>query len=240
MMQSTLPVVPEIALMPEHSVLAALALLGAAGCVVAAAAAAALSFAAGRRRLARQIAAAAAAVPFAYAAALVGFSLASRDRTLPIGARKYFCELDCHLAYSLVGYETAGLEGESAGTDSPGQARPRPRVQRVRVRVRTWFDPSTIAPFRGPAPLTPNHRESWIADAAGRRYDADRSVSAAIKPFSQALRPGESYETTLTFDLPPDARPRRLFVGDPSPENRWLIGHEESPGHGRIWFALTQ
>jgi hypothetical protein len=235
MIQSTLRVIPEIALMPAHPVLAALALLASAGCIVLAATAAALSFAAGHRRLAWRIAAAAAAVSSAYAATLVGFSLASRDRVLPLGARKYFCELDCHLAYSVTGLETVGIE-----KDSPGHARPLPRVQRVRVRVRTWFDPSTIAPFRGPAPLTPNRRESWIVDAAGRRYDPDPSVSAATPPFSQALRPGESYETALTFDLPPDARPRRLFVGDPSPENRWLIGHEESPGHGRIWFALTQ
>jgi hypothetical protein len=37
-----------------------------------------------------------------YIALLLGMSLASREVTLAPGQEKYFCEIDCHLAYSVV------------------------------------------------------------------------------------------------------------------------------------------
>src|ERR1700752_977437 len=40
-----------------------------------------------------------------YGALLLGFSLFSRERTLARGEEKYFCELDCHLAYSVQNIE---------------------------------------------------------------------------------------------------------------------------------------
>ncbi|HEV2064075.1 MAG TPA: hypothetical protein VGS00_05955, partial [Thermoanaerobaculia bacterium] len=57
-------------------------------------------------------------------------------------------------------------------------------------------------------------------------------------PLTKALRPGESYETTLVFDLPDGAANLRLFLGDPLGVENLLIGHENSPMHGKIYFAL--
>ena len=36
-----------------------------------------------------------------YSALLLGAGILSSDRTLPADAEKYFCELDCHLAYTV-------------------------------------------------------------------------------------------------------------------------------------------
>ena len=80
---------------------------------------------------------------------------------------------------------------------------------------------------------------------AGRRYDpspratqAWESVHGTSTPLARELRPGESYTTTFVFELPADARGPRLFLGDPPGIERVLIGHENSPMHGRTYFAV--
>lgn len=50
-------------------------------------------------RVRRWAAAAAVAIPAGYLALLLGTSLTSQDRVLGPGGKKYFCEIDCHLAY---------------------------------------------------------------------------------------------------------------------------------------------
>jgi hypothetical protein len=42
---------------------------------------------------------------------LSGVSFASTEEILPPGGWKYFCEIDCHLAYSLIGARTAAALG---------------------------------------------------------------------------------------------------------------------------------
>ena len=48
----------------------------------------------------------------------------------------------------------------------------------------------------------------------------------------------ESYITEVVFDLPSDIREPRLYVGDADPVCSFLIGHEESPLHRKIWFRI--
>ncbi|MFL6256365.1 MAG: hypothetical protein ACJ74T_15275 [Pyrinomonadaceae bacterium] len=57
-------------------------------------------------------------------------------------------------------------------------------------------------------------------------------------PLDTPLRPGESYTTELVFDLPEGARDPVLFVKESSPETRFIIGHENSPLHGKTEFGL--
>ncbi len=45
---------------------------------------------------------------------LTGVSFASSEKVLPAGGWKYFCEIDCHLAYSLVGAQTADARSRDA------------------------------------------------------------------------------------------------------------------------------
>src|SRR5215831_17778140 len=49
-----------------------------------------------------------------YGALLLGFSLCSRERTLARGQEKYFCELDCHLAYSVQNLERVKTIGTTS------------------------------------------------------------------------------------------------------------------------------
>lgn len=174
-----------------------------------------------------------------YGGALVTASAMSRERVLLPGEKKYFCEIDCHLAYSLVGVEVA----RKLGTP-PRQARAAGRFHVVTVR--TWFDESTISKRRPKdAPLYPNPRVIYIQDAVGRRYEPSIAGEAALAatgrastPITQPLRPGESYTTSLVFDLPDDVPEPKLFLGTEPGVEFLLIGHEMSPWHRRVWFAL--
>ena len=161
-----------------------------------------------------------------YGTLLVGAAFLSRERTLHPGEKKYFCEMDCHLAYSVV------------ATAEPG------RGLRA-VTVQTWFDPSTIASFRGNAPLTPNPRTLYLVDGSGRRYAPSGPATKAWEqehggstPLTRVLVPGESYATTFVFEAPATARGLRLFLGDPLGPENLIIQHENSPFHAKIYFAL--
>jgi hypothetical protein len=156
------------------------------------------------------------AIPAGYATLLFGASLTSQERVLAHGAKKYFCEIDCHLAYSVEGVRASGTS--------------------YVVSLRTWFDESTISPMRPKdAPLYPNPRQVYIVDASGRRFEPS---PAGVRALSRPLIPGQSYVTELVFDLPGDLSGARLFVGNADPEDSFLIGHELSPFHHKIWFAL--
>jgi len=228
MLQSTLHALAKVlftsdAYVPPLAPLAVLAFLGAGFALAVSGIGAAVALAAGRRSLARLLGGAALAVASGYATVLVAASLLSRDRTLAAGEKKYFCEMDCHLAYSIA--RTSREDG-----------------RRV-VTVRAWFDPRTISPYRGDAPLTPNQREVWLELPGGRRIAPSDSATAAWRArhgerasLADALRPGESYEATFVFDSPGGGG--RLFVGDPSGLERLLVGHENSPLHRRALFAL--
>ena len=226
----------ESIVMPENAPFVALAFLAAGGGLLVGAGAIALCLALKRRRLARRIGAALGIGAAAYAVLLLGLSWRSRERVLEPGAKKYFCEIECHLAYSLAAVETEKTLGAGPRVVTAGS-------RFVIARVRTWFDPRTIASFRGNGPLSPNPRVAFLVDAAGRRYGVSAAGTRAYEeargstvPFSRSLTPGESYETALVFDAPEGAT--RLFVGDPEGIERFLIGHENSFFHRKIFFGL--
>jgi hypothetical protein len=179
------------------------------------------------------------AIPAGYATLLFGASLTSQERVLPHGAKKYFCEIDCHLAYSVERVVTSKTLGNHA---RPVRAAGTFYV----ISLKTWFDESTISPMRPKdAPLYPNPRQVYIVDATGRRFELSPAGARALgdagvpsTPLSRPLVPGESYLTELVFDLPEDVSGARLFVGNADPESSFLIGHELSPFHRKIWFGL--
>jgi len=205
--------------------------LSAAGLLVAFSAALARA-----ARVARTALAASAAVGCGYLALLLAVAAASSSRTLEPGGRKYFCEVDCHLAYSVERVDYA----ESLGPE----ARPLAAEGRfVVLSLRTWFDERTISARRGDGPLTPNPRSVELVDEAGRRYPPSARAAAALgqssTPLDRPLRPGESYLTVLVFDLPASARNPRVLVADRDPVARLLVDHENSPGHGKIYLPLS-
>jgi len=215
-----------------------LAFLGLGAVVLLGAAAAALFALRGRRRTASRIVAAVTVAVLGYVATLALFAAGSRERVLGTGQEKYFCELDCHLAYSVVGVRRARSLAYPAGEERAGG------LYHV-VTLRTRFDPETISARRPRGmPLVPNPRVVAVSDR-GRRFlpspegqEALRRAGEDSVPLERPLRPGESYLTQIVFDLPVDAQAPRLVLTEAFWPTRLLIGHENSPGHRKTSFAL--
>jgi hypothetical protein len=153
-----------------------------------------------------------------YFALLFGFSAGSHETVLAHGQEKYFCEIDCHLAYSVV----------DAKTQPDG---------RTVITLRTRFDETTSSPNRPKdAPLTPSPREVWLVDSGGHEY---APVFTAGTPLLTPLKPAESYTTQLEFDLPKEATGLRLLINTtPGWPDHVVIGDENSWLHKKTYFAL--
>jgi hypothetical protein len=189
--------------------------------------------------MARRIGLTAAAIVAVYGVLLVGSSALSKEIVLSPHDEKYFCEVDCHLAYSVQGVQHARTLG-------PPEKSVTARGEFCVVTLQTRFDETTISAHRPrEMPLWPNPRYVQIQDERGRRFevslDGQQALDATLRdqaPLSRPLRPGESYTTQLVFDLPQDVQHPRLILSESDWPTRLLIGHENSLLHKRTYFAL--
>ncbi|HEX3282879.1 MAG TPA: hypothetical protein VHR36_16700 [Pyrinomonadaceae bacterium] len=173
-----------------------------------------------------------------YLSLLLLFSWTSTETMLARGEEKHFCEIDCHLAYSVLDSQTT----KTLGTQ-PNQLTAT-GLFRV-IKIKTRFDEKTISPTRGDSLLYPNSRALVVVDAQGKEYfpsaAAERllqDLNEAGKPFSTPLRPGETYQTTVVFDLPADIKSPTLLVHEGESETRFVIGHENSLLHKKTRFQI--
>ncbi|HTP68370.1 MAG TPA: hypothetical protein VMJ35_05655 [Dongiaceae bacterium] len=173
-----------------------------------------------------------------YTTVLFSISAFSRDVEITRGAWKYFCEIDCHIAYSV---------GELQVVDNAGREfQPITASGRFAiVQLKSWFDPMTISPRRGNGPLTPNAREIRLLDVRGRRFEPSAKgqiVLAAMglhsTPLQESLRPGDTYVSYLVFEVPRDAAGLKLLVTSAGEEGLLLWDDERSPLHGKAYFDL--
>jgi hypothetical protein len=169
-----------------------------------------------------------AAFAVVYLSAMLIFSAVSRDKLLARGQEKHFCELDCHLAYSLVNSVQEKTIGEGAN-------QVRSQGQFTVLTIRTRFDETTTGAQRGNGLLYPNGRAFVLIDERGRRYSP---VSQMGTPAATPLRPAESYTTEVVFDLPVDTKPSVLIINESAWETHLLIGHENSWRHGQTKFQV--
>jgi len=198
--------------------LAVLGFLAAIGGLFLAVAAALIFWFARKPKFARNTAIVAGACAIIYFSLLISFSAASRETALAQGQEKYFCEIDCHLAYSVL----------DAHTQPDGH---------LVVTLRTRFDETTTSPNRPKdAPLTPSPREARLIDSAGREYTP---VSTSGTSLLTPLKPADSYTTQLEFNLPKDATGLRLLINTvPQWPDKIVIGDENSWLHKKTYFAL--
>ena len=156
-----------------------------------------------------------------YFGLLLGFSASSHDRALALGQEKYFCEIDCHLAYAVV-----DVKSEMRGNS-----------KHYVVTLRTRFDETTISAQRPmDAPLLPSPREVRVIDSSGRSYEPVLTAGASL---ITPLRPGDSYNTEMAFHIPKDASGLLLLIQTiPAWPDRVLIGDENSWLHKKTYFAL--
>ena len=95
-------------------------------------------------------------------------------------------------------------------------------------------------PHAEPAHGLPRGRRRAAASSPRRRPPGTgKTRHGASTPFDRPLRPGEECDDDLRLRRCPGAPRRRAsFVGDPPGVESVLIGHENSPGHGKVYFAL--
>lgn len=193
-----------------------------------------------RRKVALGVALGIAVVLAAYGVTLLAFSFSSHEQNVELGQEKYFCEVDCHLAYSVRNVERSKALGP------PGKQVPAAGDFYV-ITLRTRFDPDTISSHRArDLPLTPNPRWIAIMGRGGKLFAPSLAGERALReggavesvPLTRPLRPGESYVTRLVFDLPPDVQDPRLVLIESDFVTRFLIGHENSFFHRKAVFRL--
>jgi hypothetical protein len=166
-------------------------------------------------------------------------SLGSREKTLSSDQWKYFCEIDCHIAYSVVDVQRTAVLG-------PELKQVQARGEFFIVKVKTWFDEKSTSAHRGNGPLTPNRRKVILSDEHGKGFPefTDRQwvptgAGTSSATLSQPLRPGESYVAELIFDVPSGSRGLKLLITDDDPETKFLVGHENSFLHKKVYFGLS-
>ena len=198
--------------------LAVLGFLAACGGLFLALASALIFWFARKPKFARIVATAIGAGGIVYFALLFGFSAVSHETALARGQEKYFCEIDCHLAYSVV------------------DVKAQPNGQYV-ITLRTRFDETTTSPSRPKdATLTPSARQVQLVDSTGHEY---APVNTAGTPLLTPLKPADSYTTQLEFNLPKDATGLRLLIKTaPQWPDHVVIGDENSWLHKKTYFAL--
>jgi hypothetical protein len=188
-----------------------------------------------RRSWVRYPLAATGILSMAYIGVLLGFSALSRERALVPGEEKYFCELDCHLAYSVQNVKRVKQIGNAIANG-----------EFYVVTVRGRFDETTIAPWRPrDVPVTPNPLSFALVDSQGdaigvsvtgqNAWEAAHGVSPSL---FNPLRPGESIEATMVFDAPPAVHDPRLLASFGVFPTQLLMGDENSLLHKKTYFAL--
>jgi hypothetical protein len=176
-----------------------------------------------------------------YVALLLAFSLMSREKVLAFGEEKHFCEIDCHLAYSVTNVretKTLGVQENEATAQGIFYV----------VTIKTRFDETTISRTRGNGLLTPNSRIVTILDEEGNSYspategqralDGSQPGGGGGTPLDTPLRPGQSYTTDLVFDLPANIKNPELLMREGEFITHFIIGHENSFWHGKTKFRL--
>lgn len=125
-----------------------------------------------------------------YLGLVLVFALASHDTVLARGGEKHFCEIDCHLAYSVVETKQSKTLGSPANEATAGG-------MFTAVTIKTRFDEDTISPNRGNSPLYPNSRVLTIIDDQGRRYSpspegqkANDAAGAGLTPITTPAKAG--------------------------------------------------
>lgn len=156
----------------------------------------------------------------AYVALLLVGSALSRSRVLAPGEEKHICEIDCHLAYSVVAEKAESLGGG---------------LMRHVVTVRVRFDEATISARRPrDAALSPNSRYVALVDDAGNQYQG------STEGLTRRLIPGESYTTEIAFDVPMKVTGLRLVLRNADAETHVIVGHENSLFHAKTTFSLPK
>lgn len=188
-----------------------------------------------RRKWLRHALLGAAGLVIGYAVLLAGFSLFSRERTLEVGEEKYFCELDCHVAYSV---QKVGHTKKIGDVVANGEF--------YVITLRSRFDETTTASWRPrDVPVKPDPLRFTLVDRHGdlvgispvgqQAWNETHGTSPSL---FHPLLPGESTHATLIFDVPPGMHDPRLLASLGVFPTQVLIGDESSFLHRKTYFGI--
>jgi hypothetical protein len=188
--------------------------------------------------LARLLIGGLAGIAVSYLGLMLLFSVASSATILARGQEKHFCEIDCHLAYSVQDVRQAKTLGTAPHEKTAAG------IFYV-VTIKTRFDETTISARRGNGLLYPNPRSLAVVDESGHRYPPavqgenapDQSLGTST-PIKTPLRPGEAYTTTFVFDLPAGISKPVLLINESDWITHLIIGHENSLLHRKTTFQI--
>ncbi|HYV98822.1 MAG TPA: hypothetical protein VE967_15310 [Gemmatimonadaceae bacterium] len=168
----------------------------------------------------------------AYATLLVGTSLTSKPRVLSYGETKRYCGfyLDCHLHSAVVGVDslrlirTATAELTAGGLFFIVTVEVSSDARRAPIH---FVDPRAVV-------RAADGRAFARSDMAERALAASGSPST---PIESVVNAGESFRTTLVFDVPADAKGLVLDLTDGYGIDRaielLLVGDDDSLLHAR-------
>lgn len=176
-----------------------------------------------RGRLARRALGTAGVLTVGYLGTLFAVGATSDEHLLPAGGAKAFCEVDCHVVYSVT---AVTRETDTRETDT------------VAVTVREAYDGATRGAREDSAAVRPGTRRFALVDTDGRRWPAYGHQSLGGDTLFAPLRPGEFRAAAVLFVVPDSVTPRALLVEDDSPVSRLLVGHERSPLHRKTLLSL--
>jgi hypothetical protein len=134
-----------------------------------------------------------------YVAMLLGFSLFSTERTLPIGEAKEYCGfyLDCHMHTAVSDVRRAKTLGDMIA-----------KGEFYIVSVKVFSDARR-------ATLGLLTVDAHVIDAGGKTYTRDIDAESQLLPqpdFEKKLALLGSFEKEIVFDLPVDIRDPRLDI----------------------------
>lgn len=165
-----------------------------------------------------------------YAVMLIGASIMSTEKTLPMGEAKEFCGfyLDCHMHATVTNVRRAKTLGNKTA-----------KGEFYIVRVKVFSDAKK-------ATLGFTTVDAHVVDAAGNTYPRDTDAEEQLgeqPPFDHKISPVESFEKEIVFDLPTGVQNPRLDISEGYGIDRWietfLVGDEDSIFHKRTYFSLS-
>ena len=166
-----------------------------------------------------------------YAVMLIGFSLASTEKTLALNEPKQYCGfyLDCHMHTAVTGVKTAKSLG---GSTANGQ------FYIVTVKVFSDARRATLGLLTV---------DAHVVDVANKEYARDTMAEDQLPPqppFEKKVSPTESFEKQIVFDLPSDIKSPRLDMregyGIDHAIEAVLVDDEDSILHKRNLFELRE
>jgi hypothetical protein len=166
-----------------------------------------------------------------YMTVLLAVSFSSEEKVLSLNEPKKFCGfyLDCHMHTAVSGVRKAKTIGDRTA-----------KGEFYIVKVNVFSNAAR-------ARLGLSAVDAHVVDASRTEYTRDETAEAELPlqpDFETKVRPEESFEKEIVFDLPVDVKGARLGIS----EGHWiermietfLVGDEDSMIHKRTYHNISE